>query len=423
MDIKLKYGDAYQMMSIDDTQYSVDVIEPNLSPGISGNLYDIASETIKSPMGQFTWSNISPSSTKSIAIAINDKTRPVPHEILLPPLLDHLKALGFTPDCITFFIATGTHIPMPEEEFTRILPLEIINNYRIISHDCDDDSNLISLGKTSSNTPVSVNKAFYNADLKFVVGNIEPHHFMGFSGCNKSASIGMTSRTTINQNHTFITSEKAKVGIYDDNPMRQDVEEIGKMIGVHAAWNVIMNTDRDIVHFLFGEPVPTMKKGVDLCRKVYETPVNQKYELVIASVGGFPKDINFYQAQKAFTHAALLTKQGGTVILCAECREGSGSASYERFVSQYESYAEALTAFEKVPFEIGPHKAYQVAKLLEQVEFTLVSDISPTLASKLHFNADQNLQDVINRALNKLPDNISIAILPKAINTIPVHQG
>jgi lactate racemase len=424
MNIKLKYGHDYQSLFVDDSIYDVDVIQPNLSPGIStADLASTAREALLTPTGNFDWQHYPVSTTKRIAIAINDKTRPVPHEVMLPPLLDTLHGLGFAPESITFYIATGTHVPMPEEDFTKILPDNIIKKYRIVSHDCDHDDNLVPLGQTSRNTLVFVNKGFFTSELKIVVGNIEPHHFMGFSGCNKSASIGLTARSTINQNHTFIVSPSAKVGIYEENPMRQDVEEMGEMIGVHAAWNVIMNTDREIVHFLFGAPLETMKKGVDLCRKVYESPVKQKYDVVIASVGGYPKDINFYQAQKAFTHATLITKQGGTVVLCAECIEGSGSASYEQFVSQFDSYEEALIAFENRPFEIGPHKAYQVAKLLEQVRFRLVSCMPPTLANKLHFNADDNLQKVVDSVLETLPKTASIAIMPKAINTIPIHQG
>ena len=56
------------------------------------------------------------------------------------------------------------------------------------------------------------------------------------------------------------------------------------------------------------------------------------YDLVIASVGGAPKDINFYQSQKALTHASLFTRDGGVIILAAECPEGSGSRAYEEFM-------------------------------------------------------------------------------------------
>ncbi|MBI9051556.1 MAG: nickel-dependent lactate racemase [Anaerolineaceae bacterium] len=416
----LKYGETSQDIMIDDQQYDIDVIEPNYVHPDSETISDRIVAQLSHPIGQFQWNtSLTKNPDTKIAIAINDKTRPVPHALLLPPLLNYLLELGFNKEQIIFYIATGTHLPMPSIEFTKIVPENIIQQYKIISHDCDDEDDLQYIGNTSRKSPVWVNKAFYEADLKFVIGNIEPHHFMGFSGGYKSASIGLTGRKTINKNHSLITSPSAKVGIYDENPMRQDVEEIGQMIGIDAALNIILNTEREIVHVLFGSPLSMMEKGVALCRKVYETSIDKKYDLVIASVGGYPKDINFYQAQKALTHASLITKENGTVILCGECREGSGSASFEKFVEQTTSYQDALTQFLSSPFQIGPHKAYQVAKLLEHIKVELVSALPYPLANKLHLQSSTNLQDVFNRIESSLPNAATIAILPKAINTIP----
>ena len=128
---------------------------------------------------------------RTAVIAVNDKTRPVPHAILLPPLLRRLEALGFAPENITLLIATGTHAPMPPEEFGSILPAEILRSaIPVYSHDCDAAGELVALGETASGTPVAVNRRWWEADLRIVVGNIEPHQFMGFSGGVKSAAVG-----------------------------------------------------------------------------------------------------------------------------------------------------------------------------------------------------------------------------------------
>ena len=76
---------------------------------------------------------------KSVAIAVNDKTRPVPHQHLLPPLLERLSALGIPSKAITFYVAMGTHPPMLSTEFPLILPTDILQCYPVVSHDSEDD--------------------------------------------------------------------------------------------------------------------------------------------------------------------------------------------------------------------------------------------------------------------------------------------
>ena len=245
---------------------------------------------------------------RTAVVAINDKTRPVPHHILLPPLLDQLQALGYPPERILLLIATGTHAPMREDEFAAILPAEILARYPVRSHDCDDAASLVPLGTTARGTPVAVNRHWLAANLRIVVGNIEPHQFMGFSGGVKSAAVGLTSRATLNANHAMMTAAGAEINTYDDNPCRQDVEEIGQIIGVHYALNAILDDHKRIVHALAGAPLDVMARGIPLLRAIYETPVDAAFDLTIASPGGRPKDINLYQAQKALAAAASVTR-------------------------------------------------------------------------------------------------------------------
>ena len=207
-----------------DNELETTSITPSVTQPAADQMAEIE-KVIQAPRG-FDWASLS--GVRTVGIAINDKTRPVPHKYMLPPILNMLKKSGISNEDIHFYIATGTHLPMRKEEFSLVIPEVILAQHSVESHDCDDNSNLEFLGKTSSGTPVLVNRKYYQSDLKIVVGNIEPHHFMGFSGGNKSASIGLTGRQTINQNHSFLLDDRSRLGVYDDNPMRQDVEEIGE---------------------------------------------------------------------------------------------------------------------------------------------------------------------------------------------------
>lgn len=362
------------------------------------------------------------SAARCAAIAINDKTRPVPHQHLLPPLLAALEEMGLPPEQITLVIATGTHPPMQATEFSAVVPPEILRRYPVVCHDADDAASLSYRGETSRGTPVWVNSHYLNADLRLVVGNIEPHQFQGFSGGVKSAAIGLAGRETINHNHAMMTEPYATLGEFERNPARQDVEEIGAMIGIHFALNAVLNDHKQIVHVLAGDPRAVMTDGIPLARQICQVKVSQSYDLVIASPGGHPKDINLYQAQKGLAHACLIAATGATVILAAACPEGTGSRGYESWMQGISSHAQVLERFAQEGFRVGPHKAYQISRDASRVHLHFLSEMDTSFAERLLLNPISQLQPSIDTAVNELDPGARVAMMPVASATIPFVQ-
>lgn len=359
----------------------------------------------------------------SIAVGINDQSRPIPHNLILPTLLEFLINKGAKAENITFYIATGTHKPVAKALFPLIVNQDLIEKYKIVSHDCDDIENLKNIGKTTRNTPVFVNKSFYESDLKIVVGNIESHHFMGFSGGYKTASIGLTSRATITGNHDLLPHPNAKMGLFSTNPMRQEVEEIGRMIGVDLAFNVVINHSKKILAAFFDNPEKVIRDGIDFIRQNIQIDLGgvlHEFDLVIASAGGYPKDINFYQAQKALTHACLFAKPGGKIILAAECRDSIGSDKFHNYLKNHKTSIDVIRAFESDNFEIGPHKAYQLAKQTLDHEIILVSKMEQEDVNTLKVNYALDLQSAVNQTISALNAESRIAVLPYATHTMPI---
>ena len=212
----------------------------------------------------------------------------------------------------------------------------------------------------------------------------------------------------------------SRIGDYETNPARQDIEAMGARIGVHFSLNAILNAHKEIVHVLFGAPVDVMRAGVPLARQVCQVEVAGRYDLLIASPGGHPKDINVYQAQKALAHAALITRAGGTVIVCAACPEGSGSRQYEEWMRLgRRSYTEVIEQFQREGFRIGPHKAFQIARDASQVKLRWLSEMSRELAGLLLLNPIEDLQSAVDAAVAELGPAARVGILPLANATIP----
>lgn len=399
-------------------RWTVEWIEPKEIPAAPDPL-GVVQAALENPIGGKHLRDFSEAQT--VAIAINDKTRPVPLHHLLPPLLNMLEAQGIAPENITLMIATGTHAVMPPEQYSWILPPAIIERYPILCHDINDEDNLTDLDETSRGTPVTINKQFLNADLRIVVGNVEPHQFMGFSGGVKSAVIGLAGNDTINANHSMMMQPAAELAAYETNPMRQDVEEMGRIVGVHYALNTLLNGAKEIVEVLAGDPAQVMEQAIPRVRAIYEVPV-EALDLLILSPGGFPKDINLYQGQKALGHGSRIVKQGGTVILCAACSEGTGSPAYEQWIldGTKHTHEQVFAHFAQEGFRVGPHKAFQISRDASQMQVMLLSQMEPDFVRKLLLHPVDNLQVAVDRVLASLPDDARIGVMPYANSTIPV---
>ncbi|MBC8508522.1 MAG: nickel-dependent lactate racemase [Anaerolineales bacterium] len=415
MEIQVPYGRTHLTFEISD-RYPVDVIDTPPIPAAKNPL-DEVHRALDNLLGEVGWSDFA--GAKTVAIAVNDKTRPVPHKHLLPPLMKQLERLGIPNEAITFYVAVGTHPPMTPDEFAGILPDTILNRCKVVSHVAEDDNLLVNLGRTLYGTPIWTNKYYYQSDLKIVVGNIEPHQFVGFSGGVKTAAIGLSGLKSINHNHALMTNPAAQLGTYESNPARQDIEEIGERLGVHLALNAILNQDKNIVHVLAGDPVAVMRSGMPLSRNSSQVTVSAKYPLLITSPGGYPKDINVYQAQKAIGHASLITQPGGTIILVASCSQGSGSPHYDKWMIGMTSHEEVIRRIEREGFRIGPHKAFQIARDALKFRLMIYSDLRKNLAQRLLLNPVDDLQTALDSALADLQPGDRIAFMPHAASTIP----
>lgn len=416
MQIQIPYAKMHLTAAIPDT-YTVDHVIPKDHPP-ADDPDAVVKHAVYNPIGEV----IPPQKGQTVAIAINDKTRPVPHEHLLPPILEGIQHAGIPDEDVVFVIATGTHPVMPPAEYLWILPEYIIERYRIVCHDAYNDESLTYLGETSSGTPIYLNTEYAQADYKIVVGNIEPHQFQGFSGGVKSAAIGVAGKKTINHNHAMMTDPNAKLGVYNGNPARQDVEEIGRMIGIDFAVNAILNSKKQIITALAGNPVDVMTTAIPQVKDIYQVPVAQPYDLMIVSPGGYPKDINVYQAQKGLAHAAMVTKEGGTIILCAACQEGTGSQAYESWVThdRIHNHDDVFTHFKHDGFQVGPHKAFQISRDAARMQVMLVSELDADFVRQLLLHPLPDLQTALNKALDKLPQNARISVMAAANSTIPI---
>lgn len=354
------------------------------------------------------------------AITVSDATRPVPNHFILPPLLAELHARGVRDDDITIIVGTGNHRPAMQDEFPNLVGADIARRYRVLSHVYDDPAQLVRLGKTSRGTPVVINRMFAEADTRIIISMIDPHQFVGYTGGCKGAFIGLAGSETITANHSMLSDPAARLGVCDGNPVRADIDDLTDFLPIELVINVVLNTANEVVRIFVGDPHDVLAAAVPLVQEVCETAVPDPMDVVIASPGGYPKDINLYQAQKALAHACELVRPGGSVILVAECREGAGDDLYEAWMAAAATPQDIVTRFEREGFRMGAHKAYLFARSLLKARTYLVSSgIPPEQARKLHLMPAPTIEDALATALADHSGLPRIGIMPRASSTIP----
>ncbi|GAG94423.1 unnamed protein product, partial [marine sediment metagenome] len=238
------------------------------------------------------------------------------------------------------------------------------------------------MGKLKSENKLWVDPIISETDFVITTGVIVPHYFAGFSGGRKSILPGICGRKTIEANHARMVHPDARSGNIEDNPVHEEMQEAAEKIGVDFNINVVTNEHREIIEIVAGELYKSWLKGVEVCKKTYFCPIKQKAEVIITSPGGYPKDINVYQAQKALENAYQAVKTGGTIILLAECSEGYGEATFEKWIEEANTPDDIIKCL-KNKFVLGGHKAYAIAKLTEEVEVILISSLPSDKARKL----------------------------------------
>lgn len=271
----------------------------------------------------------------NIGIVVSDKTRLCQFPLFLPLIVEAFRDYGVKKEAITFYIAYGTHPRQTEEECLSSYG-DIYKEYRFVHHDSRDEGSLEMLGTTSRGTEVRVSREFLQHDLLISYGAILHHYFAGFGGGRKLLFPGLAGYGPILHNHSLFLDfenrrlhEGCRSGELDGNPLAEDLEEIDSILPGRLEIHGILNSRKEVCEILFGLQYHHFRDACDRYDHYFRVDSGKRYDLVAASAGGYPKDINYIQAHKSVHNAASFVKDGGTLVIFAECRDGTGNEAFK----------------------------------------------------------------------------------------------
>lgn len=327
---------------------------------------------------------------RHVAILVEDGTRKNDeYKKILAVLIQWLNNLSV--ESIDLVIAYGTHEKHTINQCERLYGAENLKKVRLIHHDSKDWDSLIEIGQYNG-YPVGINKSVVMADFRIVIGSIKPHTFAGFTGGRKMILPGVADYDSIRRNHALVKKAKTSMGILEGNPIHVGMSEIAGMIQVDMAYQLVKNNRGHLVKICSGNLREAFNKGVACSKELLSTSLKESYDVVVASIGGAPKDNSLYQSQRGITTAVNACKKDGIVFIISSLDGGVGNDLYELWLKK--PYQSVLELPEEA-IDIGVHSAYLTAKNFSNCHrIYLMSNQSEGFANTYNFGYVKDVMDI-----------------------------
>jgi nickel-dependent lactate racemase len=415
MKINVPYGKEQAEIKVPD---GATVAYPRELPRVG----DVGAEirrAMAAPIGSSPLQEIA-AGKRDAVVVINDITRPAPSREMLAAILEELRIAGIPEAAVTVVIATGNHRPNSPSEIAGMIGEEFTQRLRVVNHACEDDAALTAIAAPGVDVPVRINTHVAKASVRILTGLIAPHQAAGYSGGRKSLTPGVAALETIARQHSFpIRPYDPAMGRMKGNPFHEVAVMVARAVGIDFIVNVVKNCKGQVVHAVAGNLEAAHEAGVAVCEQSWVVTVPQKYDVVVVTPGGFPRDIDLHQAQKAMSTAELVAADNGVIVLIAECADGIGK--FAAWLKGAPSPQAVIDRFAREGFtREHSSKAFMCARALAKHP-VIVSclGIRKDDLEAMFFRHAEAPQDAVNQALEMQGGNARVLILPYAVDCVP----
>jgi nickel-dependent lactate racemase len=397
--IELAYGRRSFEFSFDEDRFSVintdDHRESPLSDFEIGAALDdpIASPPIDELVN----------SDDSVLIVVSDATRATASAQIVNLLARRLIQAGVSPARTAAIFATGIPRPVTEKEQVELLTPFIVQRLRVLAHDAYDQTKLSTFGITDSGVTVELNSALKEFSRVFLTGGVTFHYFAGFTGGRKSICPGLASAKTIEATHMLALDfetggrkEGVRAGALAGNAVHEECERVASLVAPVFSINTIVDEQKQAIKLFCGDWRLAHRAACDYYMDHYSAHIRAKRDIVIASSGGFPHDINLIQAHKALDMAALACNDGGTIVLVAECSDGLGRPDFMKWFD--ETDARALATRLVNGYEVNGQTAWALLTKAERFRVCLVSELPPDDVRRMRMFPVRTIAEALEHA-------------------------
>jgi nickel-dependent lactate racemase len=418
MRVKLAYGREGLWVELPDR--NVTVVEPRFVAGLPHEEAAIV-RALRQPLSSPPLRElVKPEDT--VAIVFSDITRPTPNDRILPPLLAELSHIPR--EHIVLINAVGTHRHSTADELRSMLGDDVVANYSIVQHDGQDEGGLVNLGRTRFGHEILVNRTYAEASVKILTGFIEPHLFAGFSGGPKAVLPGVAGIRLVLENHSAALLEhpNATWGITAGNPVWEEMLEVALKTAPTFLLNVTLNRERGITGVYAGDLQVAHRAGTAAVRETAMVGLEMPFDIVITSNSGYPLDLNLYQAVKGMSAAMQVVRQGGSIIIAAECWDGvPDHGEYKNILALADSPRALMELVRRPDFlMMDQWEAYLQARIQCWADvYVKNSYLSDDEIRGALFQPCHQIEETLGGLLARYGPHARICVLPDGPQTIP----
>lgn len=383
-------------------------------------LHELLKESITHPYGAPRLITLLRKNKPSdVVILVSDKTRSISHyHEILNFLVSEITDTGVNEKNIEFIVALGTHRKHTTDEQTALYG-NLVSDFRFSFHDCHRECT--SIGMTSTGLDVQVNKRVRDADFVIATGKINFHYMAGFSGGRKAVLPGISSYTTIRNNHCKLRRAGVAIGALQNNIIAQEMDEAARLFGLDYILNVVETSDNRTAKIFCGTPEGAFVEGVDYFKMQRSVTITQKADCAIVSAGGYPFDKTLYASHKSLNSVVRTVKKGGAIVLLAQCCAGVGNEAFVK--NMRERSCETLLNCSEDSIEIGGHRAFVTAQLLKDYKVYVVSDLEPDILKQMNFIPIRSIDECMTHVEREYGENFTAYVVPEGTSLLPVMNG
>jgi nickel-dependent lactate racemase len=364
---------------------------------------------------------------ETVAVLVSDLTRSwCRSDKMVPVVVDEINIAGIPDSDILIVIAVGTHRAQTGDEHAMLVTPEIMRRVRVIEHNCRD-SEMTYLGTTRFGTPVSINKSVADADRLILTGGTVTHDMAGYGGGMKSILPGVASYTSIMAHHKVslgrepgTLSDIIGCGRTTGNVFYEDIVEAGLLARPDFLVNTVINPEGGIGRVVAGDPVAAHQEGQRTVDGYFNTPIGELADLVVASCGGFPLDINFYQSTKSLYNAAAALKPRGTLVLLTESRESFGHPYVEFVAMKFASNLERWRHLRE-DYDIGKWVGFMATVYAEKYDVLLMSSLTDQEVRAMGMTPVHSAEEAMELAYDHAGPAARTYVMPNASSVWPVR--
>jgi nickel-dependent lactate racemase len=381
--IELKYGKTTLPLEFDDGRFEILGHDSG-----KATLTDVQiGEKLDAPVGSRPLEDIV-SAGETVLFVVPDATRQTGAGQIVNLLVRRLIAAGTAPHNISIIFATGIHRRVTEEERGEILTPFIAQRIKTLHHDAANPIRNFRVGETSGGIPVELDWRLTEFDHVVLVGGVTFHYFAGFTGGRKLICPGLASAKTVTATHELAFDCELKnrrdgvgTGLLDRNVVHEAFMEAAAFAKPSFCVSTIVDDAGAVMDLYCGGWRESHRAACDAYGREHTVAIVEKRDLVVASCGGYPHDVNMIQAHKTLEAASHACSEGGTIVLLAECSDGLGRSD---FIDWFESAnPDALAERLCENYQVNGQTAWNLMRRAKKFNIRIVTDLPEEVTRRM----------------------------------------